>query len=102
MHNVARMCGRVYVKSTIADMLRRFSFANPAGVHALDNAFPLYNGAPTLSYPIIIVDEFALGSTMSVSGRWGFVTKTGGLVINARSETVATNGLFKPTSSAGR
>ena len=32
---------------------------------------------------------------MFVSGRWGFVTKTGGLVINARSETVATNGLFK-------
>ena len=32
---------------------------------------------------------------MFVSGRWGFITKTGGLVINARSETVATNGLFK-------
>jgi putative SOS response-associated peptidase YedK len=89
------MCGRVYVKSTIADMVRRFSFANPARINALDNAFPLYNGAPTLSYPIIIVDEFALGSTMFVSGHWGFVTKTGGLVINARSETVATNGLFK-------
>jgi hypothetical protein len=54
-----------------------------------------YNGAPTQDYPIIIVDELAQGSSMFVSGRWGFVTKTGGLVINARSETVATNGLFK-------
>lgn len=32
---------------------------------------------------------------MFVAARWGFVTKTGGLIVNARSETVATNGLFK-------
>ena len=89
------MCGRVYVKSTLADMVSRFSFADPAEVGALDNTLPRYNGAPTQDYPIIIVDELAQGSTMFVSGRWGFVTKTGGLVINARSETVATNGLFK-------
>ncbi len=95
MPNVARMCGRVFVKSTIPEMVRRFRFANPAGVHALGNAFPRYNGAPTQSYPIIVVDEFVIGSTMFVSGCWGFVTKTGGLVINARSETVASNGLFK-------
>ena len=36
-----------------------------------------------------------MGSTMFVAGRWGFVTRTGGMVINARSESVATNGLFK-------
>jgi putative SOS response-associated peptidase YedK len=57
--------------------VRRFSFANPAGINALDNAFPRYNGAPSQPYPIIIVEEFAMGSTMFVSGRWGFVTKTG-------------------------
>ena len=95
MHNFAAMCGRVYVKSTLADMVSHFSFSDPAEVGALDNTLPRYNGAPTQDYPIIIVDELAQGSTMFVSGRWGFVTKTGGLVINARSETVATNGLFK-------
>ena len=91
----------VYVKSTLADMVSHFSFSDPAEVGALDNTLPRYNGAPTQDYPIIIVDELAQGSTMFVAGRWGFVTKTGGLVINARSETVATNGLFK-WSSAGR
>ena len=89
------MCGRVYVKSTLAEMVSHFSFSDPAEVGALGNTLPRYNGAPTQDYPIIIVDELAQGSTMFVSGRWGFVTKTGGLVINARSEMVATNGLFK-------
>jgi putative SOS response-associated peptidase YedK len=89
------MCGRVYVKSTIADMVRRFSFADPGEVGALDNSYPRYNGAPTQMYPIIVVDELAKGSTMFVAARWGFMTKTGGMIVNARSETVATNGLFK-------
>jgi hypothetical protein len=46
------MCGRVYVKNSIAEMVRRFSFANPGEVGALDNSFPRYNGAPTQMYPI--------------------------------------------------
>jgi putative SOS response-associated peptidase YedK len=89
------MCGRVYVKTSVAEMVRRFNFADPGGVGALDNSFPRYNGAPTQMYPIIVVDELAKGSTMFVAARWGFVTKTGGLLVNARSETVATNGLFR-------
>jgi hypothetical protein len=62
---------------------------------ALDNTFPRYNGAPCQWYPIIVLDELAMGSMMFVSGRWGLMTRTGGMMINARSETVATNGLFK-------
>ena len=89
------MCGRVYVKSTLADMVSRFSFAEPSEVGALDNTFPRYNGAPSQWYPIIVLDELAMGSMMFVAGRWGLMTRTGGMVINARSETVATNGLFK-------
>jgi putative SOS response-associated peptidase YedK len=95
MHNFAAMCGRVYVKSTLAEMVSHFGFSDPAEVGALDNTFPRYNGAPTQDYPIIVVDELAKGTTMFVAARWGFMTRTGGMVINARSETVATNGLFK-------
>ena len=67
MHNFAPMCGRVYVKSTLADMVSHFSFSDPAEVGALGNTLPRYNGAPTQDYPIIIVDELARGSTMFVS-----------------------------------
>ena len=46
-------------------------------------------------YPIITLDEGAMGSMMFVAARGEFMTRTGEMVINARSETVATNGLFK-------
>ncbi|MDR7222311.1 hypothetical protein J2X13_002729 [Aminobacter aminovorans] len=44
-------------KSTLAEMVQSFSFADPTAVGALDNSFPRYNGAPSLKYPIIIQDE---------------------------------------------
>ena len=59
MHNFAAMCGRVYVKSTLAEMVSHFSFAEPSEVGAIDNTLPRYNGAPTQYYPIIILDELA-------------------------------------------
>ncbi|RUX44192.1 SOS response-associated peptidase, partial [Mesorhizobium sp. M7A.F.Ca.US.014.04.1.1] len=41
------MCGRVFVKSTIPDMVRRFEFAHPGDVERLGNGFPVWNGAPS-------------------------------------------------------
>jgi putative SOS response-associated peptidase YedK len=77
-------------------MVAKFSFADAAAVGALDNTFPRYNGAPSQIYSIIIVDELTKGSFMFVSARWGFVPKDRpGLLVNARSETVATNGMFR-------
>lgn len=96
------MCGRVFVKSTLAEMVRSFSFADPAGVGALDNSFPRYNGAPSLTYPVIVQDEAQSGSAMFVSAKWGLVPswqKQAGSgrppPVNARCETIASNGLFK-------
>ena len=60
MHNFARMCGRVYVKSTLADMVSPFTFADPAEVGALGNTLPRYNGAPSQWCPIIVVDGLAM------------------------------------------
>jgi hypothetical protein len=40
------MCGRVFVKSTIPDMVRRFEFAHPGDVELLSNRFPVWNGRP--------------------------------------------------------
>lgn len=51
------MCGSVFVKTTIPDMVRRFEFAHPGEVERLGNSFPLWNGAPSLTYPIIIREE---------------------------------------------
>lgn len=94
------MCGRVYVKRSIAEMVARFSFADPAGAQGLANQFPRYNGAPQQSYPIIVVDEIERGSTAFTSARWGFrprwMKKTGDgpMPINAKCETVATGKMF--------
>lgn len=103
------MCGRVFVKSTLAEMVRSFGFADPASVGALDNSFPRYNGAPSLEYPIIVQDEAQKGSAMFVSAKWGLVpswqkeTSTGRPPpVNVRSETIATNGMFKRAYASKR
>lgn len=63
------MCGRVFVKSTFAELLAAF-----AGVKRDDNladleSGPRFNGAPSLSCPIIAADKDA------TSARW-IVAKT--------------------------
>ncbi len=103
------MCGRVFVKSTLAELVRGFSFADPSGVAGLGNAFPRYNGAPTLIYPIIVPDEALKGSAMFVSAKWGLIPSwqkeaSSGRPppINARSESIATNGMFKRAYASRR
>jgi hypothetical protein len=92
------MCGRVYVNPPWPTWCR-ISPCDPAEVGALGNTLPRYNGA-TQDYPIIIVDEPHKAPRCS-SRPLGFRQKTGGLVINARSE-LATNGLSSGhISSAG-
>lgn len=102
------MCGRVFLKSTLAGMVRRFGFADPVAVGVLDNSFPRYNGAPSLQYPIIVQGEAQTGA-MFVSAKWGLVPawqkepSTGRPPpVNARSETIATNGMFKRAHASKR
>lgn len=96
------MCGRVYIKSTLEGLLREFSFAERQAVEGMANQLPRYNGAPSLTYPIIITDVVrdpdVFGPTF-VSARWGLMSRwmkaTGRPPVNARCEGIATNGLFK-------
>ena len=83
-------------------MVRKFSFAHPGEIGAIDNSFPRYNGAPRLLYPIIVREELEPRPTaMFVSARWGLIPRGekdplgGRQPINARSETVATSYMFR-------
>ena len=48
-------------------MVQRFSFANPAGIHALDNAFPLYNGAPLGKPALAAGHSYLRGRGLTIS-----------------------------------
>ncbi len=97
------MCGRVYIKSSLDDLLRGFSFAERSAVMGMANQLPRYNGAPSLTYPIIITDVIrdpdVFGPTF-VSARWGLIPrwmKAPGRPppVNARCEGISATGLFK-------
>jgi putative SOS response-associated peptidase YedK len=73
------MCGRVSIKTNLSDMLSAFAFARRTEeVEAMANAFPRWNGAPSLEYPIIVMDvvrdatEPVFGP-MFTRAKWGFV-----------------------------
>ena len=70
------MCGRVFVKTTLAEMVRGFSFARPGEVGAIGNTFPRYNGAPRQFYPIIVREEVEpRPSAMFITARWGLIPR---------------------------
>ncbi|GLS29595.1 SOS response associated peptidase (SRAP) [Mesorhizobium albiziae] len=81
-------------------MLRHFAFAAPGEAAAMANGFPRWNGAPSLDYPLAILDRDLKGPVF-IRANWGFIGRRGPSTtgqrppINARSETIATNGLFK-------
>jgi hypothetical protein len=65
------MRGRVFVKTTIPDMVRRFEFAHPRDLERMGNGFPIWNGAPSLSYPISIREELSTSMASFVSAKVG-------------------------------
>lgn len=95
------MCGRVFVKSDLQTLMRNFAFAGREGVLGMANQFPRYNGAPTLEYPIIIMDTDRSGKYGAnfASANWGLKPAwwKAGMVtpINARCEEVATKPMFR-------
>lgn len=96
------MCGRIYVKTSLDELVRNFAFAERGAIDGLGNSFPRYNGAPTQDYPIIIRDVVREPDIMGhvfASARWGLMpswAKPGGRPqINARSEGIASNGMFR-------
>ncbi|MER9455557.1 SOS response-associated peptidase [Mesorhizobium sp. M0478] len=74
----------------------------------LGNSFPIWNGAPSLTYPIIIREELSTSMAGFVSAKWGLVpgwARDGGgrpPPVNARCETVSTNGLFRKAYASRR
>lgn len=100
------MCGRIYIKTSLDQMLMAFAFAERTEeVDRLANGFPTYNGAPSREYPIIVMDVVRDGGLIGPifkSAIWGLIPRwakernTGRPPpINARGETIATNGMFK-------
>ena len=73
----------------------------------LDNLPPRWNGSPGQDYPIIIGERDIPGPVFMRS-RWGLIPRWmkdvdgGPKPINARSEVVATNGMFKYAYRYGR
>lgn len=94
------MCGRVFVKSTFAELLAAFAnVRRDDNLGGLDSG-PRHNGAPSLTYPIIIADQTATSGRFALA-KWGFVPRWARVgkptraPPNARSETVASNGMFR-------
>jgi putative SOS response-associated peptidase YedK len=95
------MCGRVNVKTSLDGILSAFAFASRGeGIDGMANQFPRWNGAPKQDYPIIIQEPDVAGPVF-MRANWGLIPRRTAdpkklpLLINARSETVATNGYFK-------
>lgn len=94
------MCGRVIVKTNIAGLLRSFSFAGRREADGLDELPLRFNGSPGLYYPLIIYED-DVGGPVFTSAKWGFVPRwmkdpTGGhKPINAKSESISSNGMFR-------
>ncbi|MBB3455072.1 putative SOS response-associated peptidase YedK [Rhizobium sp. BK313] len=103
------MCGRVYIRSSLRELLANFAFAAPGDAEGLANSFPRYNGAPQQDYPIIvreIVREPDVMGPVFATARWGFIPAwakdAGRPMINARSEGISTNGMFKAAYKSKR
>jgi putative SOS response-associated peptidase YedK len=106
------MCGRVYIRSSLRELFASFAFAAPADAEGLANSFPRYNGAPQQDYAIIvreIVREPDVMGPVFATARWGFVPHWAKDVgtgrpppINAKAETVQTNGMFKAAYNSRR
>lgn len=100
--HAAAMCGRVYIKSSLEQLMASFSRAQRGEiVPALGNSFPRWNGAPRQDYPLIVAEHGDDEAALFVRANWGFVPRwmkdpRGGVrPINVKSESVATTALFR-------
>jgi putative SOS response-associated peptidase YedK len=94
------MCGRVFVKSSFSELMGAFaSVRRESNMPGLD-AGPRFNGAPSLTYPIIVHDKDATDGAFT-EARWGLIpswvkeAKPKVQPANARCETLKTNGMFR-------
>src|SRR6476661_8300295 len=89
------MCGRFVQKTPLGDIRVLFETANP-----VPNMAPRYNAAPTDSLAVVRFNPQTRARALDLL-RWGLVPlwakdpSFGPKCINARSETVATNNIFR-------
>lgn len=106
------MCGRIYINTTLSGLLNAFGSVQAFDVGGLDNRLPRWNGAPSQYYPIIVRDrsrEPEVQGPIFYSARWGLMPpwykpKPGGAPppINAKCETIASNGMFRSAYKSRR
>ncbi|MDF2994500.1 MAG: response-associated peptidase [Xanthobacteraceae bacterium] len=93
------MCGRVITKASVAELVTSFAVERRQGDVPRDLK-ARYNGAPGLDYPLIIREHDMPGATFMMA-RWGLVprwvreARPKFRPINAASETIASNGMFR-------
>lgn len=103
------MCRRVFVDSSLDELIRHFTFAERGEVDGLDDRFPRYNGYPKEVYPIIIRDgaqPAGLASTFAMAV-WDFTPSwmkppQYRPSVHVPCETVAANARFRPAYQARR
>lgn len=89
------MCGRYQVRTSPAEIARLFAVPGP-----LPNFAPTWNAAPSQSLPVVRLNPES-GLRQLDLLRWGLVPiwakdlATGYKAINAKSETIASSGLFR-------
>jgi putative SOS response-associated peptidase YedK len=94
------MCGRVFVKSSFAELMAAFAEVRRGDNLANLEQGPRRNGAPSLIYPIIVRDAQSVGGAFT-EARWGLVpswvkeAKPKMQPAQARSESIKTNGMFR-------
>ena len=94
------MCGRVFVKSTFAELLAAFADVRRDDNRADLDIGPRFNGAPSLTYPIIVRDAHSSSGAFTTA-RWGLIpswvkeAKPKVMPANARCESIKTNGMFR-------
>jgi len=101
------MCGRVFVKSSVAELIATFPHVRRDRNDDLDEMPVRFNGAPGQDYALIVVEPDTPGAMFTLA-RWGFTPRwakdrnSGPRPINAKSETVASKPMFRAAYRARR
>ncbi|MEH7872295.1 SOS response-associated peptidase [Rhizobium laguerreae] len=104
------MCRRIFVNSSLDELIHHFAFAERGEIDGLDGRFPRYNGYPREAYPIIIRDGAqkpgSLASTYAMAV-WDFTPSwmkpsQRRPLVNVPCEGIAANARFGPAYQARR
>ena len=91
------MCGRVFVKTTLAQLMAGFPAAMRGDAGGLDNEFPRWNGAPRQDYPLIVQEPDVRGPIF-MRARWGFIPRRTADPKGARSRSTPVPSRSRPTA----